>query len=256
MVDYRPQFKPTYNFSKQTLVERISNTFYNSFRDKSCREITSDYITTTHNDIRFVYDNVKKNKAYAGALIVSVGLSALANFLEAKDADIQGYSVKAIEFRSLVAEITTHTLVSAGAFTAISRSEGKSWKRIYTDLKDILYASAVIALVIYPPIRNTLADFLMEEGMEPHKATFWSQISLTPAYYAAVIYSKNTMLPKVKSYLKNKKENKEAKHLMKKADEVEKANTKFNTYNDRVNNSKGKYQESLEKVVKINEKAS
>jgi hypothetical protein len=189
MVDYKPQFKPIYSFSQKSLVEKISDTFWDSFKDKGWRELKDDYIVTTSKDFRNSIDNIVNNKAANIALLVGMTTSMAANIFGAHYANQQGYDRGGIEWLSLAGEVAVHAGISIGAFIIASRSEGISWMGTFKRLGKVGLVTTPITWGPYALARNHIADSFMLNGMPPEGATPLAQLALIVPYALTVNYA-------------------------------------------------------------------
>ncbi len=208
MGEYKTQFRPKYPsygsaFSNDSLVDKITNLFYNSFSNVTWKDLTDDFIVTTKNDVNKITNDLKDGKIIYTSIAVGVGTGVLANFTSAYIVDTLGGSHSLIENVSLGAELLFHASGYAGTFILMSKAEGKSKKEITKDLTRNTLISLPISIGPYPLVRNPLAEVYMNNNILPELSTVLSQISLLPFYAFAVKYSITCFGPKVDSYLTN-----------------------------------------------------
>jgi len=212
MVDYKPQFRPIYNFGQKSLVERVSDAFWDSFnnrnwylRDKSWNEIKDESIKTTNNYSKRIKKDIVDHLPTYAAMTLGMGSSILGNYLGAQNATEQGYDHKFIEWISYGWELAFHTGISAATYATISKIRGVSWGKITRDLVELAIVTTPIQLGPYAFGRNSLADHFMNTGMRPDVATLSAQMSLLVPYVVTAKYTAKSLVPRVEAYLKKKK---------------------------------------------------
>jgi hypothetical protein len=188
MVDYKPQFRPVY-IGHRSFVDKISDVFYDSFKDKSWREIKDDYVATTSKDFKNSIDTIVNNKAANVGLVVGMTTSMAANIFGAHYASQHGYDAKGIEWVSLLGEVALHTGVSATAFIITSRINGVSWKETARRLGKVALVTAPLTFGPYALARNHIAGEFMLNGMPPEGATPLAQLILIVPYALTVNYA-------------------------------------------------------------------
>jgi hypothetical protein len=190
MVDYKPQFRPIDpTYTGASLVDRVSNAYYGSFKDRSWKEIRDDFVVTTRNDTKKTLNDIVENKILYASITAGVAVGVAANFIGAYICDIRGASHDIIEKVSLRAELIFHAVGYAGVYIGMGIAAGMSGRKIAKDLIKSLIIATPIATLPYPWVRNPLADLYMNLGVMPEKATVLSQITLLPAYAKAVKYA-------------------------------------------------------------------
>jgi hypothetical protein len=204
MADYRPQFRTTYNFGKKTLAERVSDTFYDSFRDKTWKDVKDDYIVTIKNDPVALKNDIKEHYPVYASMILGNAFGAIGNYFSAHTAAEQGQSHQFIELISYAFEYGLHTIISALTYVVLSRVKGDPWSKISTDAASLAVVTTPLQLGVYAPTRTFVADHNMNNGMHPEIATLSAQGELLIPYMVTAKLIFRAFASKVEAYFRPK----------------------------------------------------